>query len=140
MGQQLARNRRREAEADHLAHERATRHAPRLYCRNELSQLLLIHETLPDRRLFWAPSCLAVPVLQIPQNVIPTTQTRPELTRHRRDARTVHDRDDRRISDDHIVHFDKERRPLYWVEFAVGLKKSLVVIVIVPTGNIAALP
>src|SRR5438132_7003763 len=56
------------------------------------------------------PSCLAVPVFQVPQGVVPTTQARPELMGHCRHNRTVHDGYHCRISHHQIVHLDEQGR------------------------------
>src|SRR5262249_60950879 len=54
------------------------------------------------------PLCLAVPVSQIPQGVVPTTQARPELVGPCRHDRAVHDRYHCRISDHQIVHLNEQ--------------------------------
>ena len=49
MGQQPGRKGRCEAEADHLVHKGAARHAPCLHGRDQISQVSLVHGEVPDR-------------------------------------------------------------------------------------------
>src|SRR5215831_9647604 len=87
-----------------------------------------------------ARSCLAVPIFEVPECVVPTVQRRPELVRHRRHHWAMHDRDDHGISHYQVVHGDKQGRTLDRIELALGCAIRSVVLVTAPARNIAALP
>src|SRR5437763_8370728 len=87
-----------------------------------------------------ALSRLAVPVPHIPQIEVPAAEMGLQLLRDRRDPRAVHDRDDIRLADHQIVHLDEQGCPLYRVELAFGRRVSLVVFLVAPARDVAALP
>src|SRR6202158_6192849 len=83
---------------------------------------------------------LAVPVPQLPQRVVAPTAPRAQIAGHCRYRGAVDDRDDGRVADHEVIHRDEQRRPLDRVELTLGLAECLVVPVIAPACNVAALP
>src|SRR5262249_60756127 len=101
---------------------------------------LRVARTIEDRLTLAHRSRFAVPVAQIPEIVVPAAQMSLELLRDRRDARAVHDRNDIRLADHEIVHLDEEGRPFYRVELPFGGGIGLVVFLVPPASDVAALP
>src|SRR5215469_15526640 len=62
------------------------------------------------------PSCVAVPVLQVPEGVVTAAQGRSEVFRPPRHSRPVDHRDDRMILDHHVVHLNEQRGPFHRIE------------------------
>src|SRR6516162_2941695 len=92
------------------------------------------------RRSSGARLCLAVPVAQIPQHVVPPAQPRSQLAGYPRNGHPVDDRDDPWISHHHVVHCNEQRRPFHRVELSFGGLIGLIVVLVMPATDIAALP
>jgi hypothetical protein len=58
------------------------------------------------------PSCLTVPVFEIPEGALPAAQCRPELSRNCRHLRATYNRNDHAGFDHHIVHGDEQSSSL----------------------------
>src|ERR1700681_229174 len=87
-----------------------------------------------------APSCVAVPVVQICEVVVPAADRGLELAGDRRDLRPGDHRDDRLVGAPQVVHADEQGRALDRVELALGGAHRLVVVLAAPACDVAPLP
>src|SRR5215469_6912669 len=86
------------------------------------------------------PSRLAVPVLQVPEVVVPSAQLCLELMRDGRHPAPTYYRDHHNVFYHHVVHRNEQCRALDRIELALGRAKHLVVFIIMPASRIVALP
>src|ERR1700731_4826357 len=84
--------------------------------------------------------CLAIPVLKVPECAVPTAQCRPQLLGNCRDLGAAYNRDHHTVFHYHIVHRNKERRPLDRIKFTFGCMKEVVVRIVAPARSITTLP
>src|SRR4029453_16479705 len=83
---------------------------------------------------------LAVPVLHAPEGGVPAALLRAQRVGDGGHAGTEHHRDDHDVLDDQFVHPDEERCPLDRIELGLGRLVELVVLLVSPAGDVAALP
>src|SRR3984893_10527913 len=61
--------------------------------------------------------CVAIPVLEVPEGAVPAAQCRPQLLGNCRHLGAAYNRDHHTVFHYHIVHRNKERRPLDRIKF-----------------------
>src|SRR5258708_28219702 len=86
------------------------------------------------------PSCLTLPVFEIPEGAVPAAQCRPELSRNCRHLRATYNRNDHAGFDHHIVHGNEQCRSLDGIKLTFGRMKEVIVGLIVPASRITTLP
>src|SRR6266511_4880840 len=94
----------------------------------------------PRARLPGAFLGLAVPIVDVPEVGVPAALLDAHGVGYGGDPRAEHHRDDHDVLDDQLVHLDEEGGPLDRVKLALGRAVELVVLLALPTGDIAALP
>ena len=83
---------------------------------------------------------LAVPVLEVPEVRVPAALLGAlEPAGDGRHRRAQHDRDDHHVLDDEVVHLDEEPRPLHRIQLALRRAEELVVLLVAPARDVAAL-
>src|SRR5437773_8802237 len=84
---------------------------------------------------------LAVPVLEIPEVRVPAALLGAlETVGDAGHRRPQHDRDDHDVLDHEVVHLDEQRAPLDGIQLALRRAEHLVVLLVTPPRDVAALP
>src|SRR5215831_4432746 len=87
-----------------------------------------------------AVSALPVPVRYLPEVVVPAALMNDHVALHGGRSRPIDLRENVVIADDDVVELDEHRRALHRVELVLGLTEDIVIILVLPAGDVAALP
>src|SRR5216683_3051894 len=86
------------------------------------------------------PSGLPVPAREIPGVVVPAGELADELVVHRRDTEAGDDGDHHVVVDGEVVQLDQHGSTLDGIELDLGGLVDVVVFLVLPAGDVAALP
>src|SRR5215831_8265758 len=87
-----------------------------------------------------APSGFPIPARQFPGEVVPAAQFGSELVAEGTDDRTGDYGDHDMVIHDHVVQLDEQGGALQWIELGLGRLVDVVVFLVLPARDVAALP